>query len=76
MRNRNCFDDPARANLFRDRIHCTDHRHRETGSVEFFANHSTAATAGSSGSDQQHAVDAFFAQVGADLPADAAHDRG
>ena len=76
MRNRNCFDDAARTNLFRDRIHGTDHRHWEAGSVEFFANHSTAATAGSSRSDQQHAVDTFFAQVGADLLADAAHNRG
>ena len=59
--NRNPLDDAACADLLRDRIHRAHNRHREFCSVQFFADHSAAATAGSSGRHQQDAVDSFFA---------------
>jgi hypothetical protein len=76
MWNRHRFDDAARAHLFRHRIHGADHRDWKTGSVEFLANHSAAATAGASRGHEQYAVDTFLMKIGTDLLADAAHDRG
>ena len=60
MRNRHRFDDAAGTDLFRHRVHRRNRRHRETRSVQFFANHSAAATTGPSRGDKQDAVDAVL----------------
>ena len=76
MWNGDCFDDAARAHLFRHRIHRANDRHRESGTIQFFANHSAAATAGSSRGDEQDTIYPFLAQIGGDLLAHSAHHCG
>ena len=53
MWNGHGFYDTACADLLRHRIHCSDYRNRQARAIEFFANHSAAATARPSGRDQQ-----------------------